>query len=356
VTSKSHTPTNRGARSGRSLTSGVLILGMHRSGTSLAARMLNLLGLHTCIGDDLLGPTRRSPSGLWESDSLVKMNDGLLQRVGRAWWWPPKSGLDWSSSNTAGLPDPSEAGRMFHDRHPKTPWVWKDPRLALTLPYWRRSIDEPVSALVMLRDPIAVATSLQIRDGFPLALGVALWERYNRLIAADSAGLPLWVSTYDELMADPDAWVKVAREHLASLGIHIGESVPTEHVVAAVRPELQHAEANLAQAEREFPTAAALHRSLLECIGFHDRFASPVIPDEQPWVEAELVAGRGARHRRWLRRWQRRRTRSHSVSQPAGSSGLSSQAVVGVDRLAVVHTAKAANDRKRVLIDLPETD
>lgn len=326
MSGKSRPPTTQQARATRGLPGGVLILGMHRSGTSLAARMLNLLGLHTCMGDDLLGPTRRNPSGLWESDSLVKMNDGLLQRVGRAWWCPPKSGLDWDSSNTAGLPDPSEAGSMFHGRHPRTPWVWKDPRLSLTLPYWRRSIDEPVSALVMLRDPIAVATSLQIRDGFPLALGVALWERYNRLIAADSDGMPLWVSTYDELMADPHAWVKVAREHLASLGLHLGESVPTEEVVAAVRPELHHAEANQAQAEREFPTAAALHRALLETRGFHDRFASPAIPDEQPWVEAELLVGRGARHRRWVRRWRHRgTTRSPSVSQPAASSGSSSQ-------------------------------
>lgn len=320
MTGKSRRPATQRARSTRGIPSGVLILGMHRSGTSLAARMLNLLGLHTCVGDDLLGPDRRNPSGLWESDSLVKVNDALLRRVGRAWWCPPKSGLDWDPSNAAGLPDPSEAGSTFHSRHPTTPWVWKDPRLALTLPYWRRSIGEPVSALVMLRDPVAVATSLQTRDGFPLVLGVALWERYNRLIAAGSDGLPLWVSTYDELMADPHAWVKVAREHMDSLGIHVGESVRTEQVVAAVRPELHHAEANQAQAEQEFPTAAALHRTLLECSGFHDHFVSPAIPDEEPWVEAELVAGRGGRHQRWLRRWQHRVTRSPSVSEPAASS------------------------------------
>src|SRR5271165_3578298 len=126
---------------------GVLVLGMHRSGTSAATRLVNLLGPSTCIKEDLLGVAPGNPTGLWESGSLVTFNDELLARVGRAWWCPPLPGERyWSAFPAMG---PSDAGReAFAAVHPGAPWVWKDPRTALTLPYWRRALDRAVVALV----------------------------------------------------------------------------------------------------------------------------------------------------------------------------------------------------------------
>jgi len=263
---------------------------MHRSGTSAATRLVNLLGLHTCLPDDLLGPMRGNPTGLWESDSLVQRNDELLDRLGRAWWCPPAADTLARAEARGTLPDPVEAGAAFRAVHPDAPWVWKDPRAALVLPYWRRAIGAPVAAIVMLRDPVAVATSLLRRDQFPIELGVALWERYNRLLAAGAAGLPLWLSTYDDLVEDPVSWSAAARSFLAGLQLPVTATVPTGAVGEYVRAELRHATADGERTTRDFPSAATVHRSLLGCTGVHASFTPPALGDESTWVEAELVA------------------------------------------------------------------
>lgn len=61
----------------------VLILGMHRSGTSALARVLNLAGLH--LPSDLLEPNQDNPLGYWEPKNIVKINNQLLQQFDRHW-------------------------------------------------------------------------------------------------------------------------------------------------------------------------------------------------------------------------------------------------------------------------------
>ena len=56
---------------------GVFVVGMHRSGTSAAARLVNLLGIPTCVEEDLLLKTEDNPRGYWESATLTGLNDRL---------------------------------------------------------------------------------------------------------------------------------------------------------------------------------------------------------------------------------------------------------------------------------------
>ena len=56
----------------------VLILGMHRSGTSALARVLNLAGLR--LSTDLLEPNQDNPLGYWEAKNIVRINNQLLQQ------------------------------------------------------------------------------------------------------------------------------------------------------------------------------------------------------------------------------------------------------------------------------------
>src|SRR5690242_20012263 len=62
---------------------GVLVLGMHRSGTSALTRMLNLLGC--ALPDELLGANYSNPEGHWESQRAIAINDALLIALGRSW-------------------------------------------------------------------------------------------------------------------------------------------------------------------------------------------------------------------------------------------------------------------------------
>lgn len=270
--------------------SGVCVLGMHRSGTSAATRLVNLLGLSTCVEADLLNDTGGNARGHWESVSLVAMNDRLLTEMGRAWWCPPRSGEDYRVDAEMVTTDPALARAAFEAVHPDRPWVWKDPRTCLLLPFWRHALQEPVAAIVTIRNPLDVATSLLERDGLAIPLGVALWERYNRLVLSSLAGLPVHVTRYDDLVADPVRWSGVVKEFLDGVGVGPIDPVDAEAVKEFVDPGLRHARHSLVEVVDEFVSAAAVLDALDASAGSWDAFEAPDLPPEPAWVEAEFVA------------------------------------------------------------------
>jgi hypothetical protein len=181
---------------------GVLVLGMHRSGTSAVARVVNLLGFH--LGDEsaFVRPSPANPTGHWEIEALSHFNAELLVELGGTGSAPPATSPDdlvalahgeWGT-RAKELIDQSFAGR---------PWVWKDPRLCLLLPFWRHVLDESPIVVAPVRNPLEVADSLQARSGLPTGYSLALWERYVRRGALDADGLASFVVDYHALVAEP---------------------------------------------------------------------------------------------------------------------------------------------------------
>ena len=175
---------------------GVFVLGMHRSGTSAVARLVNLLGVPMCVEADLVRAAPSNPRGHWESVSLVRFNDALLHKHGRAWWCPPRLGLVCSG-------DPSAARELFASVYPTKQWVWKDPRTCLTLSFWLEALNTRPVGILVLRNPLEIAHSLERRDEFYLELSLALWERYMHHGLTALAGLPVAAFQFEELVADP---------------------------------------------------------------------------------------------------------------------------------------------------------
>ena len=84
----------------------VCILGMHRSGTSLLTRMLNLIGVYLGPEQLLMHPNFANPRGFWEHDEIVSLNDEILRRLGGIWAEPPDI--------------PTRLGKRSDDRRPET--------------------------------------------------------------------------------------------------------------------------------------------------------------------------------------------------------------------------------------------
>ena len=61
----------------------VLIIGMHRSGTSLIARYIHDLGYS--IGDDIMSPSFDNPEGFYENNLIVELNNSILKKFGSTW-------------------------------------------------------------------------------------------------------------------------------------------------------------------------------------------------------------------------------------------------------------------------------
>jgi len=280
----------RAPRMGRGLR-GVLVLGMHRSGTSAATRLVNALGPALCAPDDMVrGPW--NPSGHWESRSLMHLNDNLLRQMGRTWWYPPPAGDAYGAVAGTVTTRPAQARRAFRRVHRRVPWVWKDPRTSVLVPFWRAALGPRLAAVIVFRNPLEVAESLGRRHDVPVSFGIALWERYNRLLLAHSAGLPVLVTRYDDIVADPAAWSAGTAEFLAGAGMRLRGTTGTALSAGFVDPGLRHSthtRAQVAELAGMSSGALAVYDALEASAGPAISFACPALGPEPDSVEAELA-------------------------------------------------------------------
>ena len=193
----------------------VLVVGMHRSGTSAVAGALGAVGLNLVHPDDRMEWPESNPEH-WESLALGLHNEEVLARLDGAWDAPPETYRGWEHSPAVtGAADPSPLlAAAFPEPGPK---VFKDPRLCLLLPYWRSILPAPLAAVLVWRSPMAVALSLKKRDSLPLAEGVALWERYNRRAVADLHGVDTYILDYESVVGDGDRSIAALTTWLGSL-------------------------------------------------------------------------------------------------------------------------------------------
>ena len=180
---------------------GVLVLGMHRSGTSAVARLLDGLGLDAGPAEGLIGPTDHNPHGHFEVRALVDLNDRLLAELGGTWVAPPPHEPD-RQRELAGGAFGTEAAGILGEHFGERPWFWKDPRACLLLPFWLEVLDVPPAALVVVRHSDAVSASLEARDGLPVAYGRRLWSTYLSTLSASLEGVATMTVVYDLLLAD----------------------------------------------------------------------------------------------------------------------------------------------------------
>ena len=163
----------------------VCVTGMHRSGTSFAARLLELLGITFGEPAQLMGPGPDNPAGYWENRFVKELDDELLACLGGSWDQPPVLGPGWQ--HDPALDDyRTRAAQVLDDafgpesERPER-FAWKDPRLSLLLPFWRTVIPIATS-IIVVRDPSEVAASLGRRNQIPRPHACLLWLRY--LLAA----------------------------------------------------------------------------------------------------------------------------------------------------------------------------
>ncbi len=272
----------------RSPPRGVVVLGMHRSGTSAATRLVNVLGPATCApGEMVRGPW--NPSGHFESRTLMHLNNALLTQMGRTWWYPPPAGDDYDAVAARITTTRAQARRAFRRVHRSVPWVWKDPRTSVLLPFWRRVLGARIVAVVVVRNPLEVARSMQSRHGVPVSFGVALWERYNRLILLHSAGLPVLVTRYDDLVRDAGGWSAQTRTFLADLGMRLEQRRAGAGTAEDfVDPGLRHSTHSRADLRDAAAPSLALYDALEGVMGPSASFVAPDLPPEPGGVTAEL--------------------------------------------------------------------
>ena len=221
----------------------ILVVGMHRSGTSLLGSILEAIGV--AMPGPLINGDTHNPEGYFERSDITALQEELLIDLGR--WWPsadgllplPEGWLKWPRTQRAA----AALQRLLQAElpHQQKPWAIKDPRTSLLLPLWRQVASElqlPLRLLLACRDPAEVCTSLVGRDGGPAGMthdrAQLLWLQHQWQALHDGQGLPLCVVDYGR-------WFEQPREQLQALASFCNPGTPFDPAreaaaLACIRP------------------------------------------------------------------------------------------------------------------------
>ncbi|MEP6818525.1 MAG: sulfotransferase [bacterium] len=215
------------------------ITGMHRSGTSLVARLLHECGMALGPERELKKPAADNLDGYFENRKFVRLNENIITQFGGRWNHPPSFPPGWELTPEASQflePAKNLVSQFRHDN-----WGWKDPRTSLTLPFWRRLIPD-LKVVVCIRNPIEVSRSLFLRGDTKSPSHFELWlAYYSQLLSATSPSNRL-VTHYQSYFKDARAelrrvlnWldVDVSDETVERACTHISADLRHHYVMTA---------------------------------------------------------------------------------------------------------------------------
>ncbi len=187
----------------------IAVTGMHRSGTSCIAGLLLRCGLSLGTKQPLMNtPCPENPKGHAENTYAVRLNDMILSAAGGNWMQPPDNGRIRDAAHRY-----ADQFRVFRDTFDGD--IFKDPRTSLTISSWTEQCPELRAIVYIFRNPLAVARSLNRRNGLTLAHGLALWHAYNSRFLDAQIGIPRFYLNYD---AFSDSLDSIVGGLLAKLG------------------------------------------------------------------------------------------------------------------------------------------
>lgn len=207
----------------------LIVLGMHRSGTSAMTGVMESLGAFVGEKDELTATSWENPKGFFERQDMRRLCDALLHSAGADWWKIDQFTPEAVPAGTRKELEP-EIKLTLKDLDSHGTWAVKEPRLCLLLPLLEPYLSNP-AVIFISRNPLEVAKSLRRRNGFSIDAGLALWEAYNIAALRHSAHLPRVFISYEALTAKPDATIAKLAKDLKKLGAEGLADTPAASVI-----------------------------------------------------------------------------------------------------------------------------
>ena len=249
----------------------VLIVGMHRSGTSLLGNLLSSAGVS--LPGPLIAGDQHNPEGYFERADITDLQERLLIALDR--WWPSAQGTlplpaDWLCRGcTHSTLDQLHALLLRDSAEQSSPWAIKDPRTSLLLPLWRRLTGElqiPLRLILAVRHPAEVVQSLCQRDGDAAGMTAQraelLWWRHNQAVLDHAHGLPLEVVDYGQWFGPGQAPALQLQRLWQFCGLPKPGLETLRQCLAQIKPEHRRS-ADAATSVVLDESTKALHRALV---------------------------------------------------------------------------------------------
>jgi GT2 family glycosyltransferase len=187
----------------------IITTGMHRSGTSFTAALLQSAGVD--LGQRLLGCHESNPRGHFENRDFVEFHRKVLQSQGIN-----EAGYTLQEKIDVEEHYVEEAQQIISENSISQLWGWKDPRTSLFLDFWADLL--PNSLFLMIyRSPWEVVDSLYRRgtDSLILShpeLAVKVWIRYNKKLLDfyDNSPERCYLTNIHQVAEDPQGFIEKA--------------------------------------------------------------------------------------------------------------------------------------------------
>lgn len=218
----------------------ILVLGMHRSGTSALAGTLAQLGVD--FSTRLIDAAEDNPKGFFEHADIWQLDQELLEGLGSQWDDPLPLPAGWPDGPFAAEIVPKLQAIVERDFGGSTLAGIKDPRMCRLLPAWLPWLGAAgfaPRATLVLRDPVEVMASLARRDQLPPGQVAWIWLRHLLEAEAATRTLPRVVVRYAELLRDWRA--EVARiASVLDVAWPVAPEAAAPAIDAFLEPTLRH--------------------------------------------------------------------------------------------------------------------
>lgn len=187
----------------------IFILGMHRSGTSALSGMLNILGVYQ--GRHLIPPSSANPKGYFENQNILHFNEKILSGLGSSW-----DDMFFNDKNL-NVDKYTEALKTLitEEFGHVNRFSIKDPRICLLFPIYEKALTEldiRICPMIIYRNPVETAISLQKRDGFSLEKGLILWMEHFLLSENYTRPYPRLFIPFDQMLKDHRALIDTIQD------------------------------------------------------------------------------------------------------------------------------------------------
>jgi hypothetical protein len=265
----------------------LIVLGMHRSGTSLLGSLIESLGVE--MGQDLYPADEHNPAGYFEDRECVDIQERMLIALGQPWHGPqgmqPMPPQWWRQPAMQSLV--GELERWLDRRLAACTGLWgvKDPRTTRFLPLWNELLAQRgvlPRYVLAVRHPAEVAASALTRDGTPPERTHHTWLRYNMDALLHAADRLQGVFVYERWFDDGVAQL----QQLAQVvGRSSGGDEAQRLLQTKLREDLHRQKAQDAQAPQWTAAFYAQLKALASCCGARD---VAVLASEAEYLDAVL--------------------------------------------------------------------
>jgi GT2 family glycosyltransferase len=289
-----------------------VITGMHRSGTSLTASLLQSAGVD--IGQRLMPPAEGNVKGYFENLDFTDFHENIFSSQGIS-----KAG--WTVEKQIQVPEQflERAKLLVQTNSSRKIWGWKDPRTTLFLNYWADLIPE-AKFLLIYRAPWEVIDSIYRRrnvgdEGFDFNPNFALeiWLNYNQEVLRFYEQFPercLLISVYS-ITHDPNFLIDAIKDKFG-VALNYPASDIYDKSLLNTQQSSSHRPALI---EHYFPKVWEVYQELNAKALTLDGFSSSLVPELPPrppyevwvlqdWLELRKIEKQSSKLRKQLKQTQ----------------------------------------------------